>query len=126
MTEIASRSDSNTCFICGPDNPDGLQVEFRMDGDLCKAEYTPPAKHCGYEGVTHGGIIFSLLDDVMANWLYLLANRMPCNTCLCLQNMQMVQSPKRIFYQSVSYLLPVNTSSGNLKPIGVLIQVVGL
>ena len=25
----------------------------------------------GYRDVTHGGIIFSLLDDVMANWLWL-------------------------------------------------------
>ena len=25
----------------------------------------------GYDNVTHGGIIFSLLDDVMANWLWL-------------------------------------------------------
>ena len=25
----------------------------------------------GYDGVTHGGILFSLLDDVMANWVYL-------------------------------------------------------
>ena len=27
--------------------------------------------HCGFDGVTHGGIIFSVLDDVMANWIYL-------------------------------------------------------
>ena len=26
---------------------------------------------CGYDNVTHGGIIFSVLDDVMANWIYL-------------------------------------------------------
>ena len=25
----------------------------------------------GYSNITHGGIIFSLLDDVMANWLFL-------------------------------------------------------
>lgn len=25
----------------------------------------------GYDGVVHGGILFALLDDVMANWLYL-------------------------------------------------------
>lgn len=25
----------------------------------------------GYDEVTHGGILFSLLDDVMANWLWL-------------------------------------------------------
>ncbi|MBV1905664.1 MAG: PaaI family thioesterase [Pseudomonadales bacterium] len=25
----------------------------------------------GYDGIAHGGILFSLLDDVMANWLWL-------------------------------------------------------
>ena len=25
----------------------------------------------GYDNVTHGGIVFSLLDDVMANWIWL-------------------------------------------------------
>ena len=29
----------------------------------------------GYPGLTHGGIIFSLLDDVMANWLWLQGER---------------------------------------------------
>ncbi len=29
----------------------------------------------GYDGVTHGGILFSLLDDVMANWVFLKGER---------------------------------------------------
>ncbi|MEX2326205.1 MAG: PaaI family thioesterase, partial [Pseudomonadales bacterium] len=33
--------------------------------------YTPASHHCGYDGVTHGGLIFSALDDVMANWIFL-------------------------------------------------------
>jgi acyl-coenzyme A thioesterase PaaI-like protein len=32
-------------------------------------------QHCGYDGVTHGGIIFSALDDVMANWMFLKGSR---------------------------------------------------
>jgi len=27
--------------------------------------------HAGFDQVTHGGIVFSLLDDTMANWLFL-------------------------------------------------------
>jgi acyl-coenzyme A thioesterase PaaI-like protein len=42
-----------------------------MDGDVCRSEFTSQAVHAGYKGVTHGGIVFSLLDDVMANWLWL-------------------------------------------------------
>ena len=42
-----------------------------MDEDVCRAQFTPEPQHMGYDGVTHGGIVFSLLDDVMANWLWL-------------------------------------------------------
>lgn len=62
---------ANQCFVCGPDNPIGLRVRFALDGDLCVGEFTPGEAHRGYDKVTHGGILFSLLDDVMANCLWL-------------------------------------------------------
>lgn len=74
---MVSRLDTtaNRCFVCGPSNPNGLQVRFRLDGDVCRAEFTPDAVHAGYDGVTHGGILFSLLDDVMANIIFLRGQR---------------------------------------------------
>ena len=71
MSEAATSYDGKSCFVCGPDNPISLAVKFRLDGDVCKGEFTPQKDHCGWDGVTHGGIIFSVLDDVMANWIYL-------------------------------------------------------
>jgi acyl-coenzyme A thioesterase PaaI-like protein len=65
------RSDANHCFVCGPRNPIGLKLNFRLEDDICHSEFTPGADHCGYDQVTHGGIVFSALDDVMANWLFL-------------------------------------------------------
>lgn len=62
---------ANGCFVCGPDNPIGLKVRFRRDGELCLGEFTPRIEHAGYDRVMHGGLLFSLLDDVMANWLWL-------------------------------------------------------
>ena len=59
------------CFVCGPENPIGLKVKFRLEDNVCRAEFTPEERHMGYDNVTHGGILFSLLDDVMANWLWL-------------------------------------------------------
>lgn len=63
--------ESNGCFVCGPGNPIGLHLKFRLDGEICRSEFTADSRHAGYRNVTHGGIIFSLLDDVMANWLWL-------------------------------------------------------
>ncbi len=68
---MADAQRANRCFVCGTGNPIGLGVVFRADGETCRAEFTPDARHVGYDGVTHGGIIFSLLDDVMANWIWL-------------------------------------------------------
>jgi len=68
-------SPANRCFVCGPTNPIGLHLHFRIDGDVCRSEFTPGDAHMGYQGLTHGGIIFSLLDDVMANWLWLQGER---------------------------------------------------
>ena len=65
------RVDANHCFVCGPSNPIGLNLTFRLDEDVCRSEWTPKPEHCGYDGVTHGGLIFGALDDVMANWIFL-------------------------------------------------------
>ena len=72
---MSLESTANRCFVCGPSNPIGLNVRFHLDDDVCRAEFTPQDEHVGYDGVTHGGILFSLLDDVMANWVFLRGER---------------------------------------------------
>jgi len=71
MNESSGESADRRCFVCGPDNPIGLHIRFRLEGDICRAEFTPGQDHVGYDQVVHGGILFSALDDVMANWFYL-------------------------------------------------------
>ncbi len=69
--EALLAGSGNHCFVCGSANPIGLGVKFRLEDDVCRAEFTPGPQHMGYDNVTHGGIVFSLLDDVMANWIWL-------------------------------------------------------
>lgn len=57
---------ANHCFVCGQSNPMGLHVHFALVNEVCVARFTPGPMHVGYAGLTHGGIVFSLLDDVMA------------------------------------------------------------
>ncbi len=59
------------CFACGPDNPIGLHIKFQLTDGKCTGEFTPEDTHVGYRNTVHGGIIYSALDDVMANVLYL-------------------------------------------------------
>ena len=62
---------ANRCFVCGPGNASGLNIKFRLEDEVCRAEWQSSEAYMGYEGVIHGGIQFCLLDDVMANLLYL-------------------------------------------------------
>lgn len=72
---------ARNCFVCGPDNPVGLHLVFRLEGDACVSDFTPGEHHVGYPGVVHGGMIYSALDDVMANWLYLRGARAYTASC---------------------------------------------
>ena len=67
-----SMLQANNCFACGPENPIGLRITFTLDDEMvCRGEFVPGDNHEGFPGVTHGGILFAALDDVMANWLFL-------------------------------------------------------
>ncbi len=54
------------CFVCGHDNPVGLQLDFVYDEDSAAAWFDSPDCYEGYQGVIHGGIIATLLDEAMA------------------------------------------------------------
>ena len=75
MSDIEARNDADNCFVCGSKNPIGLNIDFRFVDEQCVGEFTPGENHVGFDGVTHGGIIFSVLDDLMANWLFLQGGR---------------------------------------------------
>ena len=70
-TSPRTRNDADHCFVCGPANAQGLRIKFRLDNGVCRGEFTALPHHVGFDSITHGGILFSVLDDVMANWLFL-------------------------------------------------------
>jgi uncharacterized protein (TIGR00369 family) len=58
-------TDDGYCFVCGPDNPIGLKLDFSLDGDVMTTEFIPRKEHQGYMDIVHGGIISTLLDEIM-------------------------------------------------------------
>ncbi len=56
----------NKCFVCGKDNPDGLQIKFTYPQEITMAKINLPEKFEGYPGIIHGGIVATLLDEAMA------------------------------------------------------------
>ena len=62
------------CFACGTDNPIGLNMRFyRMENAVC-SDITLGKNHEGWENMAHGGIISTLLDEVMS-WTVLYFKR---------------------------------------------------
>ncbi len=73
--EVA-RTKLNSCFGCGQDNPSGLRLRFRLLAEGPVGDGVPaaavtvgtvvevPAAFCGVDGVVHGGIQATILDEV--------------------------------------------------------------
>lgn len=60
--------DDGNCFVCGKNNPIGLKAEFDIDPEHRRASTTVriPETFQGWQGITHGGIISALLDEICA------------------------------------------------------------
>ncbi|MHA1673532.1 MAG: PaaI family thioesterase [Promethearchaeota archaeon] len=67
------------CFACAPTNPIGLHVQFfaypkqnsaPSSQDTVYTKYQICADHCGFPRISHGGILTTLLDELMAHAVY--------------------------------------------------------
>ncbi len=54
-----------TCFGCGQSNPIGLRLKTKQDTGTVKIEFTPRKYHQGWDGIVHGGILSTILDEAM-------------------------------------------------------------
>ena len=58
--------EGHCCFACGTANPIGLKLKFYNVNDTVCADITLGKNHEGWQNMVHGGIITTLLDEVMA------------------------------------------------------------
>lgn len=60
------------CFVCGEENPSGLRLRFEIDRDrkTLKTTFVAGETFQGFDGVVHGGIVSTLLDEAMAKLAY--------------------------------------------------------
>lgn len=61
------------CFGCSPQNPSGLHMRFHTDGQTLFSWLKVPEHLTGWENMVHGGVITTILDEIMG-WaaIYLL------------------------------------------------------
>lgn len=59
--EITARWPGS-CFACS--NPNGLQLKFWRTQEGAVSRCSIPAGYCGFDGLVHGGIIATMLDEI--------------------------------------------------------------
>ena len=59
--------NNDNCFVCGMQNPLGLQVKPEIEdaGAFVRIECTPPEHLQGWADILHGGILSTLLDEAI-------------------------------------------------------------
>jgi acyl-coenzyme A thioesterase PaaI-like protein len=72
-TEIP-KLQGHTCFACGTENPIGLNLRFYRLGEAVCSDITLGKNYEGWENMAHGGILSTLLDEVMS-WTILYFKR---------------------------------------------------
>ena len=67
------------CFVCGRENPLGLRLCSFVDTDTGNARttFTPRLEHIGFENIIHGGILATLVDELMV-WTAIWASGKAC------------------------------------------------
>jgi acyl-coenzyme A thioesterase PaaI-like protein len=65
---------THSCFVCGESNAVGLKLRFQTDGRVVQTHFRPRDAHIGFRGVVHGGILATVLDEIMV-WACAVATR---------------------------------------------------
>ena len=58
--------EPHNCFACGSLNTHGIQLALHAEGGRCWTELELDRRFEGWEGIAHGGIVCTILDEVMA------------------------------------------------------------
>jgi len=66
----APDSPRRWCFGCGDANPEGLRIQFQVEGRRVTGEFEARQAHQGYPGLAHGGIAAAAIDEAMGWAMY--------------------------------------------------------
>ncbi|MEE4254569.1 MAG: PaaI family thioesterase [Desulfuromusa sp.] len=64
LKEVISR-DAH-CFGCSQKNPHGLKMRFYVDDTTIYSWPKVPDHLCGWDGIVHGGVLSTILDEIMS------------------------------------------------------------
>jgi len=65
-TKHLPNRETHYCFGCSPANPSGLQMKFYTRDSMVFSRLTVPEHLCGWDRLVHGGVISTILDEIMS------------------------------------------------------------
>lgn len=60
------------CLGCGSQNPAGMGLRMRLDGEIIRGDVTFDQRQQGAPGIAHGGAVATVLDDALGSLLVVL------------------------------------------------------
>lgn len=57
---------NSSCLVCGHLNPHGMHLAFIAEGSGVLAEWIPGKNWESFQGIVHGGVLSTLLDEAMS------------------------------------------------------------
>ena len=81
MPDLLELPHTSGCLVCGRDNAYGLKLSLFVDpaNGLVHVDFSPRPMHVGFQGVVHGGVLATIIDEAMV-WAATWANK---RFCLC-------------------------------------------
>ena len=68
---------SRACFVCGEQNARGMNARSYVVGERIELPFVAPPEFAGWRTVIHGGLVATVLDEVMT-WAAIVGSRRPC------------------------------------------------
>lgn len=76
VQSLWSKLDGYNCFGCAPHNDIGLNLSFHECGAGVRSPFNLSHSYSSYPKVAHGGIVATVLDEVMGNVLVIKGKRL--------------------------------------------------
>ena len=92
IPEIQEKS----CFACGESNPTGLHMHFRTDEERMFSRFVIPETMVGWDKTVHGGIVSTILDEIMGWSIIYLLRKMGVTRSMNVEFLRPLHAPKEV------------------------------
>ena len=82
--------EKDNCFGCSPINSSGLQLQFFTNGEKVVSWLRVPKHLSGWDHIVHGGVIATMLDEVMGWSVLHLLRKMPLTKAITVEYLKPV------------------------------------